>query len=178
MPIGKTTNPLLQQVENGVKAKLAPQFQNALQRIVLAGLTIMYSPQSHQVVVQQLSKPGNPLVNVAEGAAKLMAQLYKQSRGTIPMQVMIPASVILMCEGMDFLSKSSPQFMITPQTVARCAQDTTEFMLKVLGINQNQLHTVVAHGLHRAQMSRSGVLQTASGGGAGNLGIIAAAMHA
>lgn len=180
MPIGQTNNPLLQQVEEGVKQKVPAQYQNALQRTITAALTVMYSQQMHQVMVQQLTKPGDPVNNVAEGAAKLMAELYKQSKGTLPVQVMIPAAVIMMCEGMDFLAKANPSFHVNQQTVAQCAQDTTGYMLKVLGINQSQLHSVVAHGLHQATQqgqaaqgqaqqlqsapSSGGIIQSAMGG--------------
>jgi hypothetical protein len=145
MPLGKTVNPLLQQTEQAIQAKVAPQMQNALQRTVTAGLSVMYSPQSHQIMVAQLTKPGDPAKNVAEGAAKLMGVLYKQSKNTMPIPIMIPAAMVLMCEGLDFLTQANGT-QITPQLVAQCTQDLGHFMLVLLGVSQQQMHTVIAHG--------------------------------
>ncbi|MFI4938922.1 MAG: hypothetical protein ACHP7O_01035 [Burkholderiales bacterium] len=153
--LGKTNNPLLQQTEQAVQAKVSPQMQNTLQRAVVAGLTVMYSPQSHQIMLAQLTKPGDPAQNVAEGVAKLIGVLYRQSRSTMPIPIMIPAAMILMCEGLDFLSKANGT-QITPQLVAQCTQDVGQFMLKLLGISQQQMHQVVAHGMSRAHQRMQG----------------------
>ena len=146
--LGKTTNPLLQQTEQAIQAKIQPQYQNAFQRTVTAGLTIMYSPQSHQITMAQLTKPGDPAHNVSEGAAKLVGILYKQSKNTMPIQIMAPAAMIFMCEGLGFLEQSG-KLQVNPQILSSATHDTAAYVLKLMGVSQQQMHTVIAHG--RAQ---------------------------
>ncbi|MBV8666747.1 MAG: hypothetical protein JO269_09705 [Burkholderiaceae bacterium] len=151
--LGKTTNPQLEQIENAIQQKVPPQLAQAFQRTVTAGLSIMYSPQSHQLMVTQLTKPGNPANNVAEGAAKLVGELYKQSRGTMPVQVMVPAATVFMCEGLDYLSKLNG-LQINPQLIAQATQDVGMYVLQLMGISQQQMHTVIAHGMAQADQQQ------------------------
>lgn len=177
MPLGQTANPLLQQTEQMVQARVAPAMQMNLQKAVTAGMMIMYAPQSHQIMMQQLTKPGDPAGNVAEGAAKLVGELYKQSRNTMPIPVMIPSATILMCEGLDFLSKVTGT-PITPQLVAQAAQDLGHFMLILLGISQQKMHQVIAKGLaHRDRMAQQRPPAAAQPAPAAS-GIIGGAMQA
>lgn len=157
--LGQTQNPTLQQAEQGIQAKVPPNLADAFQRTVTAGLQIMYSPQSHQIMLAQLTKPGDPADNVAEGAAKLCGVLYKQSKNTMPVQVMVPAAMIFMLEGLDFLSKSNG-LQVTPQLIGQATQDVGMYVLKLMGISQQQMHAVVAHGIHQAsQQGAQGQVQ-------------------
>jgi len=107
---------------------------------------------------RQLTKPGNPAQNVAEGAAKLVGELYRQSNGSMPVAIMAPATMILMCEGLDFLSKMKGA-QITPQLLAQATQNASQGVLQLLGVSQQKLHQVVAQGMHQAhaRLASSGV---------------------
>ena len=66
--LGKTTNPLLQQTEQGVLQKVKPELKAPLERTVTAGLQVMYSKP--EVLIQQLSKSDDFAHSVGEGSAK------------------------------------------------------------------------------------------------------------
>ena len=87
--LGKTTNPLLQKTEAATEAKVPPKYKGAFQRIVAAGLRVMYSEQTHDMMVKELQKPQDPSINIGEGVAKLMGILWSQGKGTLPMQAMM-----------------------------------------------------------------------------------------
>ena len=67
--LGKTTNPLLQKTEAATEAKVPPKYKGACQRIVAAGLRVMYSEQTHDMMVKELQKPQDPSINIGEGVA-------------------------------------------------------------------------------------------------------------
>ena len=96
--LGKTTNKLLQATERKIEQKVKPEFRTAFIRVVNAGLTMMYAPQTRDMVLTQLKSPGDPAKVVGEGAAKLMLLLMSKSKGTMPPQAMIPAATVLLCE--------------------------------------------------------------------------------
>lgn len=141
--LGNTQNQLLQQTEQAIQAKVPPKLQDAFQRTVKAGLTIMYSPQSNKLMMQQLGKPGDPLQNVGEGAAKLVGLLYRQSHHTMPVSIAAPAAIIFMCEAMDFLEQSG-KVEVTKESIDQATQDTAAFVLQLFGVSQDKLHQIVS----------------------------------
>lgn len=77
-----------------------------LQKVVLAGLKVMFSPQSHGLMQKQLQAPGPMPQKLGQGVAGLVCLLFQQSKRTIPPQLLIPAGVILMGHVVDFLKKA------------------------------------------------------------------------
>jgi hypothetical protein len=93
-------------LQKNISAKLDPAKQNALERIVLAGMKVMFSPQTHQMMLQELDGPGDIVTKLAEGIAKLMGLLFQQSKGSMPGDLLIPAGGILMAKACEFLNLS------------------------------------------------------------------------
>ena len=108
MPDSKlgSPNPLLQQSMDDISAKVPPKYQDALKRTVLAGMKVMYDENTAEFVNAQMSQPGEPADNVGTGVFLLMLMLYKQSKNTLPVPVIAPAGVVLVCEALDFLEQS------------------------------------------------------------------------
>lgn len=136
--LGKTTNPLLQKTEAATEAKVPPKYKGAFQRIVAAGLKVMYSEQTHDMMVKELQKPQDPSINIGEGVAKLMGILWSQGKGTLPMQAMIPATTILMCEAIDFAEKAG-KFTATPESVAAVTKETMSDLMQLLGVTPQKI---------------------------------------
>jgi hypothetical protein len=147
--LGKTTNPLLQQTEQAVQGKIPQAMQLGFQRVVMAGLTLMYSAPLHQRMIAGLQSAQNPEKNAAQGAANLVGTLLNQSRGSIPIPLLAPAAIVIMCEILDFLSQAG-KIQVTQQLISQCAKDTGDAVLKMLKISQGQVHQVVAHGMSSA----------------------------
>lgn len=140
--LGKTTNPLLQQTEQQIQAKVKPEVKAGFDKAVTAGLKIMYGSKGG-VVTQQLSKSEDYAHNVGEGVAKLVAILFQQSKGTIPMNIAIPAATVFMCEGLDFLEKAG-KVKVTPDLLAETTQDMTASVLQLFGVTPEKMQQMIA----------------------------------
>jgi hypothetical protein len=146
MPLGKTSNPLLQQTEQAIQSKIKPQFMPQFQKAVTAGMSLLYSPALHQKMVAGIQSSSNPEQNAALGAANLVGTMQNQSKNAIPVQLVAPVALVLMCEILDFISQVG-KVQVTPQLIAQCSQDTAHAVLVMMGINQQQMHQVVAKGV-------------------------------
>jgi len=148
--LGKTTNPLLQQTEQGIQAKVPQNLQMAFQRTVTAGLTLMYSPGMQNRMMQGLDSTPNPVDNAALGAVNLTVTLMNQSRGSMPPTVAAPVAMILLCEILSFLEQAG-KAQVTPDVLAQAAQSVAHHLLTAMQVSQSQLHQVVAQGMSGAQ---------------------------
>lgn len=146
MPLGHATNPLLQQTEQKIQSSINPQFQQQFQRAVTAGCTLIYSPALHQRMVSAIQTSANPEQKAAQGAANIVGTMQNQSQNAIPVQLVAPVALVLMCEILDFIAQAG-KLQITPQLVSQCSQDTAHAVLQMLGVNQQQMHQVVAKGM-------------------------------
>lgn len=88
------------------KIKVPSNLQSALQRIEMAGKKVMYSKETHQMVMESLQGEGSWEEKIGRGIADLMALLYQQSNKTMPPQLIVPAAILLMCDAIDFLQQS------------------------------------------------------------------------
>jgi hypothetical protein len=86
--------------------KMPPELQEAYDRVVIAGMKVMFSKESHRAMLQEIQRPGPLGERLGKGVAGLLLMLFKESNGTMPPAVMIPAGVKLLMEAVDFLRKS------------------------------------------------------------------------
>jgi hypothetical protein len=144
--IGKTTDPFLQKTEQAVQAKVPQAMQPSFQRALQAGLTIMYTPKMQQRMMTAIQGLTDPANGAARGAANILGILFKQSKGSMPMQIGVPVAMSLMCEFLDLMEKSG-KGQITPELVGQATQDTSQAVMQLFGIDQNKLHQVVGAGM-------------------------------
>lgn len=136
--LGKAQNQLLQQVEQAVTEKVPQELRNAFERIVTAGIKVMYSPQTRQMLANQMNQKGDVAEIAGQGVAKLMAILFKESRGTMPMDAGIPAAQVLLCEGLDFLEKSG-RVEVSPDLIGAATEAMFAYLLQLFGVSQDKL---------------------------------------
>ena len=86
--------------------KIPPKLQEAYDRVVIAGMKIMFSKESHRAMLQEIQKPGPLDQRLGKGIAGLMLLMFKESNATMPPAVIIPAGIKLMMEAVDFLRDS------------------------------------------------------------------------
>ena len=86
--------------------KMPPELQEAYERVVIAGMKVMFSKESHRAMLQEIQKPGPMDERLGKGIAGLMLMLFKESNETMPPAVIIPAGVNLLMEAVDFLRNS------------------------------------------------------------------------
>lgn len=177
--LGQSTNPQLQQVEQAVQGKVPPELMGAFQRIVTAGLKVMYSPQTRQMLASQLKQQGDPSEIVGQGIAKLMAILYQQSKGTMPMKAAIPAAQVLTCEAIDFAAKAGIM-QITNDTIAQTTQEMVSALLQVFGFSQSKVQQFIQAGMEHSAKNGAAMPTSGAQAPAGNAppagGIVGSAM--
>lgn len=86
--------------------KMPPELQEAYERVVIAGMKVMFSKESHRAMLQEIQRPGPMAERLGKGIAGLMLMLFKESNASMPPNVIIPAGVQLLMEAVDFLRKS------------------------------------------------------------------------
>jgi len=109
-------------------AKSIPKnFQEAFGRVITAGMRIMFSEQTHDMMMEQLDQDGDLAQVVGEGMAGLMLLMYQKSNQTMPGEIIVPAAIYLLAEGADFLEKVIGE-EIPPDVIG----DAIEVMLNIL----------------------------------------------
>jgi len=86
--------------------KMPPELQEAYERVVIAGMKVMFSKESHKLMLDELQKEGPMGQKLGTGIAGLMLLLVKKSNGTLPPEVIIPAGINLLTRAADFIRKS------------------------------------------------------------------------
>jgi hypothetical protein len=86
--------------------KMPPELQEAYERVVIAGMKVMFSKESHKLILKELQREGPMDQRLGKGIAGLMLLLVKESNNTIPPEVIIPAGMKLMMEAVDFMRET------------------------------------------------------------------------
>lgn len=90
----------LEQMRGMMDGKLG----DAYDRVLTAGMKMLYSQQNAQIVTQLITDDQIPIPNkLGEGVGNLMVMMDNQGNGTIPKEVIIPVGVALMFEAADYL---------------------------------------------------------------------------
>jgi hypothetical protein len=130
------------------KMTVPPQLKGAYLRIVKAGMTVMFSDQTSNMMMQQLHSSPDMVKNLSEGIAGLMAILFKQSK-EMPQQLIVPAALELLTHAIDFVAKTKLA-NLTPEQVAAATQATVYAVLAKFGIQKAQADQMLE------QMSQNG----------------------
>lgn len=144
---GKTKNQLLMNVEQQVSAKVPPEQKERFEKIVLAGMKVMYSPETSEMMQSQLKKEGDPTENAGEGAAKLFGILMHESKGTMPMAAAIPAMQVLLCEGLDFMEQAG-LIQVTNDVIAEATKAMMGYILQMVGVKKEQMNQYMQAGMN------------------------------
>lgn len=117
------TDPLLVQVKRDVEAQVPKDLKDAYDRVIVAGLKLMYSDQTHRYLDEYLEKTKdakNPAQMIAHGLMKLLQILFKESQGKLSVEAAFPAITVLMCYALEDLEQRY-QMDVTDKLIA----DTT-----------------------------------------------------
>lgn len=169
--LGQAQNQLLQAVEQAVLEKVPKEQMNAFRRIVTAGEKVMYSQETRQMLEEQMSQQGDPAEVAGEGIAKLVALLFKESRGTMPMDAGMFAAQALLCEGLDFLEKSG-RIQVTNELIGAATKAMFAYLLQLFGVSKDKLAEMMQQGAQSQSKPTatedpapaSGIVQSARGG--------------
>lgn len=95
--------PLFQKVisDNEAKAKK----RDAYDRIVVAGLKLMFSKDTHAMLMEGIDEAPDVAAWAGEGVVGVLGMLAKNAKGTMPFDEMLLAGVTLLMHGLDFLAQ-------------------------------------------------------------------------
>lgn len=130
-------NPILQQTQDALMQKVDPRLHRVVNKIVEQGQRVMYSAESRDMTVQQLKQAKSP-DDIGAAAAKLGVLLLNQSKGTVPMEALLPSVMLLLLEALGFLEEAGA-VEVTPELVAACTQATASGFLQALGVTPEKL---------------------------------------
>ena len=137
--------PAVQKIENVITARIPPAMRSDVERLVTAGMHIMFDPKTSQLVMKQVEKPGDPADNVAQGVAALMSILQGQSKGPFPVQAIMPAAILLMCQALDFLGKTN-RMQVNDELVGKTYHDLSAYMMQKIGMTPDKLAKLKSSG--------------------------------
>lgn len=151
-------NKILEQTRQALLQKAKPELVPVIDKVVNAGRKVMYSDKSRGMAMQELRRATDP-EGVGSAAAKLAAVLFNQSKQTIPMPVLFPATMLLMIEALGFLEEAGT-VQITPEFVAQCSEATGSAFLQMLGVTPEKIQQLAAQ---RGQQPPAGIVGGAMG---------------
>ena len=86
----------------------APEEQDAYERVVLAGMKILYGDGTHESIMKLLDKnKGNPANAMAEATAMIITQIDHKAAGKVPRQVILQAGIELLAMVGELAEKSN-----------------------------------------------------------------------
>ena len=108
-----------------------------LDRIVLAGKKVMFSKQSHQMMLKELEGPGTIAQKLGQGVAGLMALLWQESKQSLPPQLLIPAGMVLVAVAGDFLRQAGEP--VTDQDIGGGIEALVTALLQATGVDPDRV---------------------------------------
>lgn len=123
---------------------LPPHMQQPFQAVIVAGMKVLFSQQTHAMVLKQINGPGPMSQKLGDGIAGLMALLFQESQRSIPPQLLIPAGMVLMAHAADYLNKTGNP--VTSQDFGLATQVMVESLLKAFHVDPAKLQAHIAAG--------------------------------
>lgn len=106
-----------------------PQTMQDVEKIVLAGMKLMYAPQTRQMMNSVVNSEGPLPEGLSSNIIGLVQILWEKSNGTLPPEAIGPATMILVYEMASFIRDAGKE--VDPEEVDIAAQMAMQ-MLKEL----------------------------------------------
>lgn len=124
------------------------QFEQAFAQVVKAGMKVLFSDETHELMLDQMEQEGDLGENAGKAIAGLMALMFEKSNGTMPQEVIIPAGTYLLAQGADFIEQVTGE-EFTPQIMATANQVMIDEIMKLAGIDTQKFHAAAEQGMAR-----------------------------
>lgn len=122
-------------VQNNIQ--LPPEMQDAYARVVAAGMKVLFSKQTHDAMLQQLSAPGDTATKLGQGIAKVIVFLFNESNGTMPQDVIVPAAMILLLKAADFVNQSG-KGQVSDEEIGRAMEVLIDSLFEGFGEDRSE----------------------------------------
>ncbi|HYN54416.1 MAG TPA: hypothetical protein VES38_06900 [Methylotenera sp.] len=134
----KEFNGTPQEIGEEISRAIPPKLQEAFARVVKAGMKVMFSEQTHQMMMEQLSADGEMDQVLGEGIAGLMLLLFQKSNQTMPPEVIVPAGIYLLSEAADFTEKIMKE-KVPAEIMASSISVMTNIILEKMGVPKDKM---------------------------------------
>lgn len=137
-PEGESLTP--ESVRQGMD--IPEDLQDGFDRVVLAGMKVMFSEETHAQVLQQLEGQGPISDRLGKGIGGLMLMLFKESNQTMPPQLMIPCGMELLMQAVDFVKRGGLA-KVTDKDVGDAMQIMIDVILEKFGQSPDKIVSLV-----------------------------------
>lgn len=136
-------NEMIIKAEAAIDAKVPPKDKAAYDKIVLAGMKVIFSKDTHGPLMQGLKESQEPIKTAVEGVIGLLGILFKESRNTMPVGPMILAGQSLMMEVLDFMEQGG-MIEVTPDVLGEATQLYIETLLPKIGMSPQKMQAIMS----------------------------------
>lgn len=144
-------NPRPEAISEQISQSMPKEFQEAFARVVKAGMKVIFSEETHEDVIQLLSKSEGDVGEMLGGQiANLMAMLYQKSNNTIPGEVIVPAGTYLLAQAAEFLETVTEEEM-APEIIAQAMQTMIDSLMRGFGVDPQKFSQISEQALSQYQ---------------------------
>ena len=123
--------------------KMPPELQKAYDKVVIAGMKVMFSKETHRIMLKELQRGGPLADRLGKGIAGLMLLLFKESNETMPPAVIIPAGLELLMQAVDFLRKAGLE-KVTNQDIGDGMEQMVTTIAQKFGASPDSLQKALS----------------------------------
>lgn len=125
-----------------MRSLLDGKMGDAYDRVLTAGMKLMYSADNSQMMQQIIMDEKIPVANkLGEGIANLLVMMDNQGNGTIPKEVLVPVGVAMMFEAADYLFEVGIDF--TENDLGDALELLVRSILVGYGIDPSKIDDVI-----------------------------------
>lgn len=126
-----------------------------LDKIVLAGMKVMFDPKTHNKMAEVLDSPAPVPEKLGQGVAGLMGLLMEQSQRSLPPQLLIPAGMVLMAHAADFMKKSGEP--VSKEDFGAGVENFVDTMLSQAGMDPAKVASFAERGAGKPEAPQEGM---------------------
>ncbi len=138
-------DPILKNCELKIESQMLPQYKQAYSKVVVIGMKLALADNGK--IITSVGESKNPLVDCARGAVNLVLIMYKESRRTMPPQVIPPAAMTLMLKALDFCDRSGVLKIGEPE-LETATKEFANYLLHRWNMTPKKMH-ILAENVHR-----------------------------
>ena len=142
-------NTLLKQAEDRVEKTVPPAQRDNYLKIVVAGMKYAMD-KGPEGLLASLKDSKDPLADSVKGAIAIVGVLRGNAKGTMPLEAMIPATMSLMFQALDFAEKMN-LLTVTETELDKAAHMFMDTILPLLNVPKAKLDESMdqVHGIMR-----------------------------
>lgn len=131
---GATGQDLIAQVKSNIEQHTPPELKEIVDRLVLAGMKMMFDEKTNQFVMAEFKKLGGDAQAVPVAISALITQLLARTKGRMPPPAIVPATLILLMEALAFLDEGGV-IKVDADVISDCTEDTAAYLMQKLGLD-------------------------------------------